>query len=339
MDPVDFRLVNDHQRGFPLEPRPYARIAAECGLTEQDVIGRLGALAERGVVGRIGAVFRPNTVGASTLAAITAPPQRLERIAERVSDSPRVNHNYERAHRLNLWFVVTAPDAATLDDELRDIEHRTGCDVLRLPIDCAYHVDLGFDLAHGARVDARVRRPQLPGAPRQPLSPAQRRLVGALEAGLGRVSRPYLALARAAAYPAHGAPSEREVIGQLEQWVADGTISRFGVIVRHRPLGFDANAMAVWDVPDHEVDRLGCALAASGRVTLCYRRRRALPQWRYNLYCMLHAKRRDEVRETLDALNRQLGLDRHPHAVLFRVREFKQTGASYAWRPRSRKAA
>ncbi len=142
----DRRLLNDFQHEFPLTPAPYADIARELGVTEDEVIARLHMLKYAGAVSRVGAVVRPNTVGASTLAAMAVPPEELLAVAELVSDYTEVNHNYEREHRLNLWFVATAPDAARLQAVLDEIAARTGYEVLSFPLVEDYHIDLGFDL-------------------------------------------------------------------------------------------------------------------------------------------------------------------------------------------------
>jgi DNA-binding Lrp family transcriptional regulator len=142
-----FELLNRYQRDFPLEPRPFARIAAELGLSEDTVIDMLAALSDDGTVSRVGAVVRPNVVGASTLAAMSVPASRLEEVAATVSRRPDVNHNYEREHALNLWFVVTARDPDALARALGEIAAETGLDVIDLPLERAYHIDLGFDLA------------------------------------------------------------------------------------------------------------------------------------------------------------------------------------------------
>ena len=143
---LDRRLLNDFQQDFPLAPTPYAEMARNLGVTEAEVLARLEALKRAGAVSRVGAVVRPNTVGVSTLAAIAVPPERLEEIAEVVSGYTEVNHNYEREHRLNLWFVVTAPDTAHLQSVLDEISVRTGYEVLSFPLVEDYHIDLGFDL-------------------------------------------------------------------------------------------------------------------------------------------------------------------------------------------------
>lgn len=146
MNALDQRLLNDFQRGFPLTPTPYADIARELGVTEVEVLARLEALIASGAVSRVGAVLRPNTVGVSTLAAMRVPPAELESVAALVSSYAEVNHNYEREHELNLWFVATATDAAHLQAVLDDIAARSGYEVLSFPLLEDYHIDLGFDL-------------------------------------------------------------------------------------------------------------------------------------------------------------------------------------------------
>lgn len=146
MNALDQRLLNDFQRGFPLTPTPYADIAHELGVTEAEVLARLEALIAAGAVSRVGAVLRPNTVGVSTLAAMSVPATRLESVAALVSSYAEVNHNYEREHELNLWFVATAPDAEHLQTVLDDMAARSGYEVLAFPLLEDYHIDLGFDL-------------------------------------------------------------------------------------------------------------------------------------------------------------------------------------------------
>ncbi len=145
-DDIDRRLLNEFQRNFPLTATPYADIARSLGVTEQEVIARLQRLKSAGTVSRIGPVFRPNRIGASTLAAMAVPSARLEQVAAVVSASAAVNHNYEREHAYNLWFVAAAPDEAQLAAVLEDIAQRTGLEVMSLPMLEDYHIDLGFDL-------------------------------------------------------------------------------------------------------------------------------------------------------------------------------------------------
>jgi siroheme decarboxylase len=146
MDSLDRRLLNDFQRDFPLSVRPYAELGERLGIGEDEVMDRLARLSRGGEVSRVGAVFRPHAVGSSTLAAMAVPAGRLDEVAEMVSAFVEVNHNYQREHRLNLWFVVTASSAARVAEVLDEISRRAGLDVLDLPLLEHFHIDLGFDL-------------------------------------------------------------------------------------------------------------------------------------------------------------------------------------------------
>lgn len=313
--PLEFRLLNDYQRGFPLVPAPFAAVAAELGCAEETVLTALTTLRQAGVVSRVGGVFAPRSVGASTLAALSAPPERLEAIAALVSARPEVNHNYEREHRYNLWFVATAPNEAALACSLDAIAAETGCPVIALPMLEEFHIDLGFDLAGGHKVHVNSG-----GASRRELTPAERRLGAALQPGLDLVPRPYARLADQAGM------GEAEAIAHLAGWLDDGTLKRFGVVVRHHELGYTANAMVVFDVPDAEVSAVGLRLAREAGVTLCYRRRRHLPEWPYNLFCMVHGRSRADVEPIIERLCRVAG---YPCEALFSTRRFKQRGAHY----------
>jgi DNA-binding Lrp family transcriptional regulator len=156
-----------------------------------------------------------------------------------------------------------------------------------------------------------------------PLSPIDRRVLAALEEGLPLVPAPYAAIA------ARAGVREDHVVSLIARWLDDGVIKRLGVIVRHRELGYTANAMCVWDVPDAEADRLGEKLARETAVSLCARRGRSRPEWRYNLYCIVHGRDRGQVERQVADMAAWHGLDRYPSALLFSKRRFKQRGARY----------
>ncbi|MGD2062351.1 MAG: AsnC family transcriptional regulator [Nitrospirota bacterium] len=161
-------------------------------------------------------------------------------------------------------------------------------------------------------------------APRRDLLDAlDHRLIAAVQGGLPLVSRPYQEIARRIG------TSESEVITRLRRMLSDDTIKRLGVVVRHRKLGYRANAMVVWDVPDEVVDTLGYRLRRFDCITLCYRRPRRLPVWPYNLFCMIHGQDRAGVLARVEHLVERCDLHDVPHEVLFSGRCFKQRGAMY----------
>jgi siroheme decarboxylase len=312
-----FTLLNDWQRGFPLVDEPFAAIGARCGAEARQVLDGYRGLMRDAAMSRIGGVWNAGAGGAALLCALAVPEDRLDAVAQNVSAFPGVNHNYEREHHHNLWFVITGRDAGAVTRAVDEIEAATGCTALRLRMQRAYRIDLGFDLR--GRL-APSMRSCLPVGP--PVAATDAPLAALLEGGLPLVERPYDVWARALGRPAH------HVMARLDCWLREGTLRRFGVIVRHHEAGFEHNAMTVFDVPDERVDACGAALAAEPGVTLAYRRERA-PGWRYNLYCMVHGRDRAAVRGAIDAAIRACGLADNAHEVLFSRRRFKQGGASY----------
>jgi len=149
LNPLQKQLLNDFQKDFPLSPTPYADLAAQLQITEAEVLETLRELSDTHMISRLGAVVAPHRVGTSTLAAMVVPNDQLEKVAEFISSLPEVNHNYEREHHFNLWFVVTALHEEHLRSVLTKIEQVTGLTVMSLPMLESYHLNLGFDLKWG----------------------------------------------------------------------------------------------------------------------------------------------------------------------------------------------
>jgi len=148
-------------------------------------------------------------------------------------------------------------------------------------------------------------------------------LITVIQAGLPICSAPYAKLAEKLGM------DEAEVIDRLKQLSELKVIKRFGVVVHHHELGYQANAMTVWDIPDEMVSELGSCMGQFDFVTLCYRRPRRLPDWPYNLFTMIHGQNRDNVFENIQLLVDRCGLNEIGHDVLFSSRRFKQRGAIY----------
>ena len=152
------------------------------------------------------------------------------------------------------------------------------------------------------------------------LTDLDRHLLTALQDGLPLTARPY---ARIAAQLGVG---EDDVLERLAVLQENGTISRFGVVVSHRALGYRANGMSVWDLPDARISELGRQVGALEFVSHCYRRPRRLPAWPYNLFAMVHGKSRAEVEDQVARIAELLGGAVRAHDVLYSTRILKKTG-------------
>lgn len=317
LDHVSATLLDRFQRDFPLVPEPFAAVGQAVGTDASGAIVRYREMTAAGLISRIGALVAPNVAGVSTLAAMAVEPAEIERIAAIVSAEPGVNHNYEREHAINLWFVVSEPDETELHSTLKRIEDSAGITVRDLRLEEPYHLDLGFPLSGKDGPRNRLAAPDA-----SILSPLDVALLAAIAGGLPLIERPYRQIGMLLGQP------EVSVLARLEALLDANVIRRFGVVVRHRQLGIDANAMAVWNTADGDTAELGLRLAQEPGVTLCYRRRRAT-DWPYNLYCMVHGKDRAETYSVVARLNSIAAENAKAHAVLFSVRCFKQSGRQF----------
>lgn len=316
LDNLDWRLMNEWQRALPLVPRPFKVIAEKLKTDETDIIARVTALLDSGAISRVGATCRPNTLAASTLAAVAAPASRIDEIAAIITAQEGVNHSYERENKWNIWFVATGPDRAFVDNALAEIGRKTGLRVLDLRLVQPFNVDLGFSLDGTSEMPA-----PRPMDDTVPLLDGDRAIMQALSEGLEPVETPFAVLARQLGR------TEEDVLDRVRNLAQSGVLSRIGLIVRHRPLGWRSNAMCVFNVPKEEIREKGLALTKVPGVTLCYERRPVEDAWPYTLYCMIHGRSRAEALDVLTLARVRAELSGYDYTVLFSVRCFKQTGA------------
>jgi DNA-binding Lrp family transcriptional regulator len=328
LDTADTRLIDEFQSELPVHERPFRVVGEELGVGENEALARVKHLYEKGIFRRFGAVLNPPVIGSSTLAAVQAPDERFSAIADIVNSYRQVNHNYRRDHAWNMWFVITAGSRETRDAILDDIEERTGCAVLNLPMLTDFYIDLEFPVVNTDRFareslgETDVSATRISESATDTLSELDARLLLAIQDGLPLTATPYRDVADEL-----GAPVER-VLDAVRRLLDGGCIKRIGCVVNHVVTGFDANCMVVWDVPDGELDARGREVGALPAVTLCYHRPRRPEQgWPYTLFTMIHG--RDP--ETVDAKIDDLADEHLPyaHERLYSTETLKQTGARY----------
>ncbi len=329
-------IINNFQRGLPLCGKPYQEIAKQLSstnisYTESDIFSAIKELDDIGVISRIGPVFDHKKAGASTLAALAVPPEELDKVAGIVNQFDQVNHNYAREHDFNLWFVVTASDPVALNNTITRIEVLTGLPVLVLPMEASYHLDLAFSINITNTLSQQVNtehqacyQETASNSEISALTETQKsQLRNLIEKGLPKSLTPFAELAEKINV------DEPQVHRQIALWQEDGLIRRFGLVVKHRKLGFNANAMVVWNVPEKQIDNIATRLAKCPEVSLCYQRPRRLPDWPYNLFCMIHGRDRDVVLKQIAQITEELALEHIEKDILFSFKAYKQNGAQY----------
>lgn len=161
-------------------------------------------------------------------------------------------------------------------------------------------------------------------ADRSPIDAADRAIIVATQRGLPLVARPYHAIAEVLGMNAD------DVMDRMRRMQERGVIRRIGVVPNHYAIGYRANGMTVWDVPDEVVDELGERVGQLEFVTHCYRRPRHPPHWNYNLFAMVHGRSRDEVAVQIAQIKSLLGDHVRGHDVLYSTRILKKTGLRLA---------
>ena len=328
IDDIDAALIDGNQSDFPVVERPFRQVGADLGIDETAALDRVERLRERGIFRRFGAVLNPPVIGSSTLAAVRAPAERFDEIAEIINGHRQVNHNYRRDHEWNMWFVVTAASLEKRNEIIAEIESETGCTVLVLPMVTDYYIDLEFPVVNGDRfaresvASTSVDATRISETAAADLSALDRRLILEIQDGFPLSETPYRDIASAVDAPA------ADVVEAIGTLAADGCIKRIGCIVNHIVTGFDSNCMVVWDVPNADLDTYGETVGELPYVTLCYHRPRRPEQgWPYNLFTMIHGRDQDAVDEKIDELAEEyLPVN---HERLYSTETLKQTGARY----------
>lgn len=321
----DERIVlNNLQGGLPVRSDPFRELENELDLSADRIVTTLEQLDERGLLSRFGAVLNTRKMGGdSRLAAMRVPSDRFREVAETVNDYRTVTHNYRREHTLNMWFVLSASDPANIDRTMEAIEDETGLEVFNLPKLTEYYVGLRFYFES----DGTVRTVSMDenygrngdGSGGE-LTPIQRQVVLAIQDGLPITNRPFAVLAERIG------KDEPLVLSVLRELLRKRMIKRLGCIPNHYALGIKGNGMAVFDVPDEEIDAVGERLGQRDEVTHCYRRPRHGSVWSYNLFAMVHDRTRDGARALVERLRDEENLEPYDYDVLFSEELLKKTG-------------
>lgn len=336
-------IVAALQRGIPPDPRPFAALAGTLGVSEDEVLAVLRGMLADGSARRFGAVFDARRLGyRSELCAIRVPESDLEAVGAVVAAHAGVTHAYLRGQPPglppfpeapgltaipNLWFTL-----AVLRERFeREFERLRGSlagrTILRLPAVRRFKIDVVFDPAQredGERVglpapveDEAAREG---GCHEKEFGEQQRALVRALQENIPPVADVYAAMAGQIGW------TRDALIEQISDWRRTGVVRRIAMVVRHRRLGFTANAMCVWPVSDARVVAAGRRLAAWSEVTHCYQRAPG-DGWPFTLYAMIHTGSWEATRRLFNRFSDDAGLTQG--RLLGSLREFKKTSMRY----------
>ncbi len=323
MDDSDKELLNEIQWTFPLVSRPFDAIAKKFDTTPEDVKERLNQLKKIGVLRQLSAIFDTRKLGyTSSLVAMEIEPDRLEYIASQINRHPGVSHNYERAHQFNLWFTLAVPPGADLEEELEKFNILKGIRKVRmLPTLQLFKIGVKLDMLDDKKHDVAPTesKKEINDTEFVPTN-KDKDFVRELQKDMDIIDEPFVKVAENLKI------TESELFDKMRHYEEIGVMRRFAAILRHRQVGFTANGMIVWKVPEDRITEVGETLGSFPQVSHCYQRP-TYDDWPYNVFSMIHCKTQDEANEMARTIQSQIHVDEYK--ILFSSREFKKTRVEY----------
>jgi siroheme decarboxylase len=325
LDETDRRVLNLMQGRFPLEPRPYARVGEEAGLSEEEVLSRVRRLLEGRIIRQVTPIFDTRALGySSMLVAARVDPEHPHRAAQIVNSHPGVSHNYLRDHDFNMWFTIATEQDSRLglDGTLEVLREETGAESMRkLPTLRLFKIRMDLEMEKDTKALATAGVAQEPRE-LEPidLSELDVATIRALQGDMPVVPEPYEPAARELGL------DTRSLLEHLETMRERGALRRVAAILFHRRAGFSANGMGVWRVPDDRIMELGPRMAAFRGISHCYQRP-TYEDWPYSIFTMAHGRSTDECDAILESIAEETGIAER--ATLYSSTEFKKIRLLY----------
>ena len=326
MDELDKQLLNLIQTEVPVAARPWAALGAKLGSSEAEIMQRIGALKTGRAIRQISAIFDTQSLGyESSLVACQCDPHREDEVAAIISAHPGVSHNYRRDHVFNLWYTLAVAPTSKLGlaGTIALLHRQTGAISTRsLPTLHLFKVGVELDVAGTGQAGDKgaIRYDHAQQRAAVPLTDLEINYVRAMQNDLSVEPEPFVAIAGQLGI------SLKELQQLTAGMITAGRLRRFSAVLRHRELGFSANGMGIWAVPEADVLRVGKQMAAYRAVTHCYRRP-TYPDWSYNIFTMIHTRSREECHAVVDQIAQETGITEH--GVLFSTKEYKKVRVQY----------
>jgi siroheme decarboxylase len=327
LDETDKRVMNLLQSTFPLDPEPFAPVAAEAGIELDDLIGRTQRLLDNRIIREITPIFDTRALGYdSMLVAAKVDSENPQRAAKLVNAHPGVSHNYLRTHDFNLWFTIaTPPDSKLgLKGSIDALMEETGAVSMReLPTLTLFKINMNLEMEGGtealaAQVEAAPPRELEP----QPYDETDIAIIKALQGPMKAVERPYDEAA------AEVGMTTDDFLAHLEGMKDRKILRRVAAILYHRRAGFSANGMGVWKVPEDQILEVGGVMAATRGISHCYQRP-TYDDWPYSVFTMAHGRSKEECDAVLDSIAETCEMGPDDRSTLYSSTEYKKIRLHY----------
>ena len=325
LDDLDRKLLNLLQGNFPLEPRPFLRVAELAEVGEDEVLARTQRLLDERIIRQVTPIFDTRALGyKSMLVAAKIDPENPHRAANIVNAHPGVSHNYLRNHDFNLWFTIaTEPDSKLgLDGTLEVLAAEAGAESIRqLPTLTLFKIRMDLEMQGGTEDLASAVEAVPPAETEpQPYDDFDVAVIRELQGDMPVVPEPYAPAATTLGI------TQDKLLAHLAGMKERKLLRRVAAILFHRRAGFSANGMGVWKVPDDQIMEIGPRMAAFRGISHCYQRP-TYEDWPYSVFTMAHGRSKEECDAILDAIAESTGIEER--STLYSSTEFKKIRLLY----------
>ena len=323
MDELDKEILNEIQWTFPLVTRPFDAIAKKFDTTPEIVKERLNNLKKVGILRQLSAIFDTRKLGyTSSLVAMEIEHDKLEYVASQINRHPGVSHNYEREHQFNLWFTLAVPPGSDLKAEIDKFNVLKGIKKVRmLPTLQLFKIGVKLDMVDEKKheIAPTEEKKEIKNVKFEPTE-QDKDFIRELQKDMEIIDEPFVKAANNLGL------TENELFEKMKHYEDNGVMRRFAAILRHRQVGFTANGMIVWKVPEDRISEVGEKLGSFPQVSHCYERP-TYSDWPYNVFSMIHCKTQDEANDMAKTIQDLINVD--DYRILFSTREFKKTRVEY----------
>jgi len=314
-------LLSLIQKEFPLTKYPFLELAKKLNVSEEEVLKALQKEKENSIIRQISPIFDTKRLGyKSSLVAFKVDSNDINKAVEVINSHPGVSHNYERNHDFNIWFTIAvAPNSRLGLQKSVDIlaKEANAKEAILLPTLKMFKISVKLDTTGKANKKEKVAKKKYKDIE---LTNDILNIIKETQYNLPISHEPFLKVVEKLNI------SYDKLFDTLKLLQEAGVMRRFAAILNHRKAGFNANAMVAWDIDEEKAKEIGKTAASFSAVSHCYIRPK-YPNWKYNLFTMVHGKTKEETNSYIQEIANEI--EYHDKRELYSTKEFKKVRINY----------
>ncbi len=299
MDNIDKKLINLIQNNFELIPAPYEKIGILLGISEEEVLTRLKRMKNEKILRYIGAsIDYTNLNFNGILVAAKVPVGEIDKSASIINSHPGITHNYLRKDEYNMWFTISEPDSYDVEKTAKKILNLAKLkDYMLLKSEKKYKLNFSLNAYAKESDDLNFEKIKTKKIVKEiQINNIDRRIIEELKQPFPIINRPFYELSRKLEM------SEEELLEKLLYYKNSGLIRKVGAIISQKELGYNYNALVLWNVEEHKIDFFAQKLSSFKNISHCYRRTE-FPHWKFSIYSMIHCYDENHFEKLIQFLN------------------------------------